>query len=63
VLVGLIHVADTLCAKYAKGFNLTALHQELDPALLSELNLDSAALEQLKTDIPNLVSDAASVFG
>ena len=63
VLVTVVHVADILCAQSAKGFNLTAMRQEIDASLLAELNLDSASLEQFKTTIPTLISDAASVFG
>ena len=62
-LVGLVHVADTLCAQTGKGFNLTAYRQSIDANLLVELGLDSAALEQFKATIPALVSDAAALFG
>ena len=63
VLVSLVHVADTLAAQHAKGFNLTAMRQTIDANLLSELGLDHAALEQFNTTIPALVSDASALFG
>ncbi|HEX3356149.1 MAG TPA: HDOD domain-containing protein [Tepidisphaeraceae bacterium] len=63
VLVGLVHVADTLCAQNTKGFNLTAHRQQIDASLLAQLNLDSATLEQFKLTIPTLVADAASLLG
>lgn len=63
VLVGLVHVADTLCCQAGNGFNLTALRQSIDASILSELNLDSATLDQFKTTIPALISDAAAMFG
>ncbi len=63
VLVGLVHVADILCAQNAKGFNLTAFRQQIDASLLTQLNLDSATLEQFKQTIPTLVSDAAVLLG
>ncbi len=63
VLVSLAHVADTLAAQHAKGFNLTAMRQTIDANLLSELGLDHAALEQFNTTIPALVSDASALFG
>jgi HD-like signal output (HDOD) protein len=62
-LVGLVHVADTLCAQCAKGFNLTAHRQAIDPNVVDELGLDFVRLEQFKTSIPELVSDAGSLFG
>ena len=62
-LVGLVHVADTLCAQTGKGFNLTAYRQSIDANLLTDLGLDSAALEQFKATIPALVSDAGALFG
>jgi HD-like signal output (HDOD) protein len=62
-LVGLVHVADTICAQAANGFNLTAQRQTLDVGLLSELKLDQATLEQFKPTIPTLMADAQSLFG
>jgi HD-like signal output (HDOD) protein len=62
VLVGVVHVADTLCAQVASGFNLTALHQPIDAQVLAELNLDTATLEQFKLTIPTLISDASAMF-
>ena len=62
-LVGLVYVADTICAQAGNGFNLTAHRQSLDATLLGELGLDSAVLEQFKTTIPALIADAQSLFG
>jgi len=62
-LVALVHVADTLCAQNCNGFNLTAHRQQIDVNVLNELGLDLPRIEQFKTTIPALVSDAAAVFG
>jgi HD-like signal output (HDOD) protein len=63
LLVTLVYVADTICCQSAQGFNLTALNQQLDPALLAEAKIEPALIEQVKANLPTQVSAATSVFG
>jgi HD-like signal output (HDOD) protein len=62
-LVTIIHIADTLCCQAGQGFNLTALHQELDAGAVQDLAVDPAIIQQLKQRIPDLVKDSASLMG
>jgi HD-like signal output (HDOD) protein len=48
-MVWLIQAADTLCCQSNIGFNLTALHQHLDTAGLSEIGIDATHLEPFAT--------------
>ena len=61
-LVAIVYVADTICCQSAKGFNLTAAKQELDPVLLSNLGIDNAAIEQLRATLNDNIADAMNVF-
>jgi hypothetical protein len=61
-LVCLVHVADTLCCKGANGFNLTAIGQELDLAMLASAGIDQAAIAQVSAGLAENVAGAASVF-
>ncbi|MGA3068438.1 MAG: HDOD domain-containing protein [Tepidisphaeraceae bacterium] len=63
LLVTLVYVADTICCQIAQGFNLTAQHQQLDSALLAEVKIEPALIEQVKANLPAQVSAAAAVFG
>jgi HD-like signal output (HDOD) protein len=63
LLVTLVHVSDTLCAKAGKGFNLTALHQPLDAAGMSAIGLDPTLVEQTAGKLDELISVAASLVG
>jgi len=61
-LVAIVYIADTICCQSAKGFNLTAAGQQLDPVLLSNLGIDNAAVEQLKSTLTQNIADAMNVF-
>jgi len=64
LLIWLVYVADTLCAQGQQGFNLTALHQSLDTAGLGDaVQIDRAVIEQVRTQLPELVSNAACLLG
>jgi len=60
LLVGLVHVADTLCCQGAHGFNLTAVHQQLDQAGLIELNIDAGLIQATRDKLGTIISSAAS---
>jgi HD-like signal output (HDOD) protein len=62
VLVNLVHVADTLCCRANQGFNLTALNQKLDDALLAEIGIDAAMMEAVTANLQASVAEAICVF-
>ncbi len=62
-MVTLIYVADTICCQTGLGFNLTAAHQQLDPQLLAEANIQPPLIEQIKANLPAQVLAASAVFG
>jgi len=62
-LVDLIYVADTLCCQAGQGFSLTAQHQSLDDAILSDLHIDRVFIERTTQRLPELVAEASSLLG
>jgi HD-like signal output (HDOD) protein len=62
-LVRLIYLADSLCCKAGVGFNLTAVNQTLDPAIVSALGADDAMMQNISTRLPELVKAANSALG
>jgi HD-like signal output (HDOD) protein len=60
--VNVIYVADTICCQVGKGFTLTARSRAIDPAVLSKLNLDEAAVQEMKTSLPEKLSAAMAIF-
>jgi HD-like signal output (HDOD) protein len=62
VLVNLVHVADTICCQAGIGFNLTAVHQQLDFAAASELKLSATLIEQVKQALPTLLTGATAAL-
>lgn len=62
-LVSVVHIADTLVAQAKVGFNLTAEKQEIDPAIAADLKLSTELLEQVRQNVPTLVSNAGALFG
>jgi HD-like signal output (HDOD) protein len=61
-LVCLMHVADTICCQQKQGFNLTAINQKLDEAILSEAGVDQAAIDKISTNLSELIANAAAVL-
>jgi HD-like signal output (HDOD) protein len=61
-LVGVVYVADVLCCQSGQGFNLTAAGQQIDPAILSSLNVDEPQIEALKAGLGENVAKAMAVF-
>ncbi|MCY2953174.1 MAG: HDOD domain-containing protein [Planctomycetota bacterium] len=62
LLVTLVHVADTLCCQAGQGFSLTAANQQLEPADLAVVGLEMTLVEQVRTNLPTLLSNAMSIF-
>ena len=63
VLVSLIHVADVVCAQQKRGFNLTAIHQQLDDAVLADAGVTMAVVDKVRDSLDELVGSAMSVLG
>jgi len=61
-LVGLVHVADTICCQSTHGFNLTAIHQKLDSVGLDDLKMDRALIERTAANLNDLVTVAGSLL-
>lgn len=60
VLVGIVHIADTLCCQAQQGFPLTAIHQQINPELVSAIGLDQAIIDKTRANIATLISNAQS---
>jgi HD-like signal output (HDOD) protein len=63
MLVTLVYIADTMCCKQNRGFNLTALRQKYEDAGVVDLQIDSRLIEQTAGKLDELVSSATSVLG
>jgi HD-like signal output (HDOD) protein len=63
MLVTLVYIADTMCCKQNRGFNLTALRQKYEDAGIIDLQIDSRLIEQTAGKLDELVSSATSVLG
>ena len=62
-LVGLVHVADTLCCLSGHGFNLTGWHQQLSENRLAELRIDPTAVSLTRSRLDQLVREVAALIG
>jgi len=63
LLVTIVYVADTLCCQATNhGFNLTGPQQKLDPATLSEMNVDPNAVERVRANLDNAIAAASSMM-
>jgi HD-like signal output (HDOD) protein len=60
VLVGLVHVADTLCCQTRHGFPLTAAGQKLDDFDLNSLHLTLEAVEATRSRLDQLIANASN---
>ena len=63
MLVTLVYIADTMCCKQNRGFNLTAVRQRYEDAGIIDLQIDSRLIEQTAGKLDELVSSATSVLG
>ena len=62
LLVTLVFVADTLCCKQNRGFNLTALRQKYEDGGILDVQLDPILIEQTAARLEELVSSATAVL-
>ena len=63
LLQTLVYVADTICAQQKRGFNLTALYQQLDPVALEAAGVSMAVIENTQKNLDALIESATSNFG
>jgi len=63
MLVTLVYIADTMCCKQNRGFNLTAVRQKYEDAGIVDLQIDSRLIEQTAGKLEELVGSATSVLG
>ena len=63
VLVHLVYVADTLCCQNGYAFDLTAKSQTITTDHLKAIGMDSATLDGVRNQLPDLVRSAASLLG
>src|SRR3954471_9897912 len=62
LLVTLVFVADTLCCKQNRGFNLTALRQKYEDGGILDVQMDPILIEQTAGRLDELVSSATAVL-
>jgi HD-like signal output (HDOD) protein len=63
MLVTLVYVADTICCQQNHGFNLTAVHQKLESAGLTQVQLDPSLIQHVSNKLPDMVKSSANMFG
>jgi HD-like signal output (HDOD) protein len=61
-MVSLVHIADILTCHLDGGFNITARCQQWEPAELDKLGLDDAKVQNVFTDLPAQIDEAAVIF-
>jgi putative nucleotidyltransferase with HDIG domain len=61
LLVGIVYMADTLVCQEGMGFNLTALHQNIDDQGLGEQAPEPAIIEQIRINLPSLLDTASAI--
>lgn len=62
MLVTLVYIADTLCCKQNRGFNLTALRQKYEDAGIYDLKIDPQLIEQTANKVDDLIKSATAVL-
>ena len=62
LLVTLVFIADTLCCKQNRGFNLTALRQKYEDGGILDMKIDPMLIEQTAGKLDELISSATSVL-
>jgi HD-like signal output (HDOD) protein len=62
LLATLVFVADTLCCKQNRGFNLTALRQKYEDGGILDVQMDPILIEQTAGKLDDLVASATSVL-
>ncbi|XAL98174.1 HDOD domain-containing protein [Phycisphaeraceae bacterium D3-23] len=61
-LTGLVYVADMVTKQLDMGFTLGTEHDSIDPALLEELKLTPAMIEEVSKQLPAAIDEAKGIF-
>jgi len=62
LLTTLVYVADTIVCQQGRGFNLTALHQQLDGELLGRIELEQDVIDRTAAGLEQLMTVADGLF-
>jgi len=63
ILVNAVHIADTLCCQFHKGFDLTAMGQQVTEADVQALGASKADYEQTVATLPDKIAEGVAIFG
>ena len=63
LVVGIVHVADTMCCLDKIGFNRTAMRQVITPGLLSNLGISAVVVDDTQARLQALAYSATTIFG
>ncbi len=61
-LVTIVYAADTICSQSKHGFNLTALHQKMYDAGMSDVKLDQSMIDRTTANLDELVAGASTLL-
>ncbi len=62
-LVGVVHIADTLCCQAKQGFDLTGHTQQISADLPALIGIDPAIIEKTRADLATIISNASAFLG
>ena len=62
VLVSLVYVADTMTASFPRALISPLRNDLLIRAILAELNIDPATVEQIRATLPETIANASALF-
>ena len=63
LLVGIVHIADTVCCDLKLGFNLTALGQPIDETEMNAIGMSKAQFDEVVKRLPEKIHEASTLFG
>lgn len=61
-LTSLVHVADVITFKLGIGFTRGIEQTEIDPVILTELNLTQDTVDQIMAEVPHAIEETKSIF-
>jgi HD-like signal output (HDOD) protein len=59
-LVGLVHIADTLCCQAAHGFPLTAAQQSISTTLVDAVGIDASIIDRTRENLTTIIQNASA---
>lgn len=62
IMTGLVHAVDVTVAKMNVGYSRTVETQDIDPALMEQLKLTPALIEQMIKDLPEAMKEASALL-